>query len=165
MRRPALAAALLSFPPIALAHGDPLVFVAPYLVPAMQLGGVAITVTCAVLLPGAVASLASAAVAGIARAARVRVRFLVEWVIRSFVLSYTLLAVSLVLAFRAGAGALAVPPDPSAPLADWQTRWFVAIQAGGWTGMMTYLLLVPVPMLGLVVAFFVRRGAYRRPAR
>jgi hypothetical protein len=164
VRRPSrAAAALLAWPTVALAHGDPIVLLAPYVFPALQLVAVATTLACALLLPGAVASIVSVAVALIARASKVRLRFLVEWVIRSFVLSYGLLVVALALAFRAGAGALAVPAEASSPPADWTIRWFVAIQAGGWTGMITYLLLAPVPMLALLVAFFVRRGAYRRP--
>jgi hypothetical protein len=165
VRRPSLAAAaLLAWPAVALAHGDPIVFLAPYVFPALQVVAVATTLACALLLPGAVASIVSVAVALIARASKVRLRFLVEWVIRSFVLSYGLLVVALVLAFRAGAGALVAPDGPSSALADWKLRWFIAIQAGGWTGVITYLLLAPLPMLALLVAFFVRRGAHRRPA-
>lgn len=154
-----VAAALLAFPAIATAHGDPLVFLLPPALELLKLAAVVFTLVVVAVAPAAVASLASLVVAVVARLSRVRLRFLLEWVLRAFVLSYAVLAAAVLIVWPTAARLV---DGHGAPVAVGQTdRWFVAIQASGWVCLTVYLALIPVPMIALLVAFFARRRAYR----
>jgi hypothetical protein len=163
-RRSLIVAAVFVWPASVAAHGDPIYLVAPLLIPLAQVAALLITAVSVALLPGVVAALASIIVAVIARASRVRLRFLIEWVIRSFVVSYAVLAAALLISGRAAADLIDASNAP-ATFEQSSLQWFIALQVGGWTGLAMYGGLVPIPMLALLVAFFARRRRYRAVER